>query len=79
MGVGLAAAVGAATVWVVVVVAGSGWQREQVLDIEVMGLVGCAGDGVSAISACVHVRGWQRGCGHHCSATIQVKKKKRKK
>ncbi len=36
---GLAAAVGAVTVWVVVVVVGSGWQREQVSDIEAMGPV----------------------------------------
>ena len=59
MGVGPAAAVGAVTVWVVAVAAGSGWQQEQVSDIDVTGLVGYAGDGVSAVSTCVHVRGQQ--------------------
>ncbi len=39
MGVGLAVDVGAATVWVVVVAAGLGWRREQVSDVEAMGLV----------------------------------------
>ncbi len=67
---GPAAAVGAATVWVVVVAAGLGQRQEQVSDIEGMGPVGCAGDGVSAVSTCVHVRGWWRGCGHNCPATI---------
>jgi len=42
----------------VAVVAALGWQREQVLNVKVMGLVGYAGDGVSVVSACVHVRGW---------------------
>ncbi len=74
MGVGPAAAVGAATV---VVVAVSGRQREQVLDVEVTGPVGCTGDGVGAVSACMCVRGRRQGCGHHCPATIRVKKKKK--
>jgi len=63
----------------VVVAAGSGRRREQVSDVEAMGLVGCTGDRVSAVSACVRVRGRRRGCGHHCPATIRVKKKKKKK
>ncbi len=46
-------------------------------NVEVTGPVGCAGDGVSAVSACVRVRGQRQGCGHHCPATIQVKKKKK--
>ena len=69
-GVGPAAAVGAATVWVVVVAVGLGQQREQVLDIEVTGLVGCAGDGVGVVSACMCMRGQWQGCGHHCPAMI---------
>ena len=36
---GLAAAVGGAAVWVVAVVAASGQQREQVVDVQVMGSV----------------------------------------
>ncbi len=53
---GPAAAVGAATVLVVVVAAVSGQRREQVSDDEVTGPVGCTGDGVGAVSACMHVR-----------------------
>ncbi len=56
---GPAAAVGAATVQVVAVAAVLGQQQEQVSDIDVTGLVGYAGDGVSAVSTCVHVRGQQ--------------------
>ncbi len=48
-------------------------------DVEAMGLVGCTGDGVGAVSACMCMRGQWQGCGHHCPAMIRVKKKKRKK
>jgi len=53
--VGPAAAVGAATVWVVVVAVASGQQQEQVLDVEATGLVGYTGNGVSAVSACMRM------------------------
>ena len=39
VGVGLAAAIGGAAVWVVGVVAASGWRREQVADVQATGLV----------------------------------------
>ncbi len=59
---GLAAAVGGAAVWVVVVVAVSGWRREQVADGEATGLVRSRfwwWQGL-AWSACVHVEGTAR-------------------
>jgi len=86
--VGLVAAVGGVAVQVVAVVAASGWQREQVVDVKATGSVqswfqrwqGLAhlegGVGASkGVPVCTW-RGWQ-GYGRHCPATVRVKNIKR--
>ncbi len=87
MGVGPAAAVGGAAVQVVAVVVALGQRREQVADGEVMGLVQSQFrrrqglvrlEGGASRGTCVHVEG-QRGCGHHCPATVRVKNINRRK
>src|SRR6266702_3931693 len=62
VGVGLAAAVGGAAVWVVAVVAASGWRREQVADGEATGSVRSRFGRRQGLArgACVHVEGTAR-------------------